>query len=100
MRSKWLRVDLNARALDLLCTANASIFNKFGIDWVGLVRVKVRPPRTFYKDGKIVKYATYFKMYDDFGDLLRKCESKFPNSEKVKELEVVLDFDKIEKALI
>jgi hypothetical protein len=64
------------------------------------VRVKVKPPRTFYKDGKIVKYSRYYKAYDDFGDLLRKAESPFPNSKPVKDLEVVIDFDKIEKALM
>jgi len=64
------------------------------------VRVIVKKPRTFYKDGKIVKYSRYYKAYDDFGDLLRKAESPFPNSKSVRELEVVIDFDKIEKALL
>lgn len=64
------------------------------------MKVKVRKPRVFYKDGKIVKYSRYFKAYDDFGDLLRKAESPFPNSKSVKDLEIVIDFDKIEKALL
>lgn len=64
------------------------------------MRVIVKKPRTFYKDGKIVKYSRYYKAYDDFGDLLRKAESPFPNSKLVKDLEVVIDFDKIEKALM
>ncbi len=64
------------------------------------MRVIVKKPRTFYKDGKIVKYSRYYKAYDDFGDLLRKAESPFPNSRPVKELEVIIDFDKIEKALL
>jgi hypothetical protein len=64
------------------------------------VRVIVKKPRTFYKDGKIVKYSRYYKAYDDFGDLLRKAESPFPNSKSVRELEVVIDLDKIEKALM
>jgi hypothetical protein len=64
------------------------------------VRIIVKKPRTFYKDGKIVKYSRYYKAYDDFGDLLRKAESPFPNSKSVRELEVIIDFDKIEKALM
>jgi len=64
------------------------------------VRVVVKKPRTFYKDGKLVKYSRYYKAYDDFGDLLRKAESPFPNSRQEKELEVILDFDKFEKALL
>jgi hypothetical protein len=64
------------------------------------VRLKIKQPRTFFKDGKIVKYATYYKQYDDFGDLLRKSESKFPNSELSKDIEVVLDLDKIDDALM
>ncbi len=62
--------------------------------------LKIKKPKTFYKDGKIVKYSRYYKAYDDFGDLLRKAESPFPNSKPVKDLEVVIDFDKIEKALM
>ena len=64
------------------------------------MRVVVKKPRTFYKDGKIVKRSRYYKAYDDFGDLLRKAESPFSNSRPEKELEVILDFNKFEKALM
>jgi hypothetical protein len=61
--------------------------------------IKIKPPKTFYKDGKIVKYSRYYRAYDDFGDLLRKSEFPFPNSKPVKDLEVVIDLDKVERAL-
>lgn len=63
------------------------------------MRVKVRPPRTRLKDNKLITTKISYKLIDCDGEVLRVCEAPFPNGVKTKEDVVLLDFDKIEKAL-
>lgn len=63
------------------------------------MRVKVKEPKKYYKDGKVFVKETYFIMHDDFGDILRKSESKFPNSKETIQKKIVLDLDDCDEAL-
>lgn len=63
------------------------------------MRKKVKPPKTRTKNNKVVVTEVSYQMVDDFGDVVRKTDYPFPNGKLTKTEVVLLDLDKVEKAL-
>lgn len=63
------------------------------------MRVKVKPPRTRLKDNKLITTEVSYHLLDCDGESVRVSDAPFSNSTKVKKDVVLLDFDKVEKAL-
>ena len=59
------------------------------------MRVKLKPERTKQEGNCIVALRTVYRLLDCEGEVIRECESKFPNSVKTKVKVVLVNLDEL-----